>query len=206
MKYGLVLLSLLLAACSSAGPAGDYRPYLSKRGIHDITPAQIPHCQGYGCRLKSYATLTDSEWKKINKYFQSKPDASQERAAIAQAIGQFEKIIGHKTGTAEDVAGTYEQLGDLQQDCVDESVNTTIYLELLRQRGLLKHHDVSNIAARIPFLGGGGGFHQTAVIVERATGTRYAVDSWFHDNGHDAEIVLLDDWLYGWRPSTVLEN
>ncbi len=200
MKRTALTALILLTACSSSGPAGDYRPYLANKGIGDITIENIPHCHGYGCRLKSNATLTTAEWKQIGKYFKTGRDALQERAAIAQAVGQFENIVGQKTGTAEDVAGTYVQLGNLQQDCADESVNTTIYLDLLRQKNLLKHHDISNIAARIPVLGGGMGFHQTAVIVERETGTRYAVDSWFHDNGHNADIVPLSDWLYGWHP------
>ena len=200
MKRLILAALVCLTACSSAGPAGDYRPYLAKKQIYDVTPENIPHCHGYGCRLKSYTTLTNGEWKQIKRYFKNGQNAEQERTAIAQSIGQFEKIIGGKLGTDRDVAGTYDQLGDEQEDCVDESVNTTIYLDLLSQKGWLKYHDISNIAARIPLLGGGGGFHQTAVIVERATGTRYAVDSWFHDNGHNAEVVKLDDWLYGWRP------
>ncbi len=198
----LTLASLiLLAGCSTSGPAGDYRPYLANKGVQNIAPDSIPHCHGYGCRLKSYATLTPAEWKQIGKYFKTGRTALEERQAISQAVGEFERIIGPKTGTASDIAGTYEQLGDEQQDCADESVNTTVYLELLRQKNLLKHHDVSNIAARIPILGGGLGFHQTAVIVERETGARYAVDSWFYDNGHNADIVPLSDWLYGWRPN-----
>ncbi len=191
---------ILLAGCSGAGPAGDYRPYLVKKKIYEITPENIPLCHGYGCRLKSYTSLTKSEWKQIGKYFKTGRTREQERAALAKATGKFEQIVGKKIGTSTDKAGTYEKLGDDQLDCVDESINTTILLDLLDQKKLLKHHDISNIAARIPVLGGGGLFHQTAVIVERETGKRFAIDSWFHDNGHDADIVPLDDWLYGWRP------
>ena len=191
---------ILLAGCSGAGPAGDYRPYLVKKKIYEITPENIPLCHGYGCRLKSYTSLTKAEWKQIGKYFKTGRTPEQERAALAKATGKFEQIVGKKIGTSTDKAGTYEKLGDDQLDCVDESVNTTILLDLLDQKKLLKHHDISNIAARIPVLGGGGLFHQTAVIVERETGKRFAIDSWFHDNGHDADIVPLDDWLYGWRP------
>lgn len=195
-------LAFFLTACSGAGPAGDYRPYLVKKKIHEITPENIPLCHGYGCRLKSYTALTKAEWKQIGQYFKTGRTAEQERAAVARAAGRFETIAGRKIGTATDVAGTYERLGDDQLDCVDESVNTTVFLELLDQKKLLKHHDISNIATRVPLLGGGGGFHQTAVIVERETGRRYAVDSWFRDNGHNADIVALDDWLYGWKPES----
>jgi hypothetical protein len=202
MKKVLIIPALLLltACSSSAGPATDYHSYLRKKKIPEVTLESIPHCHGYGCRLKGYTSLTKAEWKQIGKYFKTKRTAEQERAAIAKAIGQFERTMGKKFGTDQDIAGTYVQLGDEQQDCVDESVNTTIYLDLLNQKKLLKHHDVSGIGTRIPVVGGGGGFHQTAVIVDRVTGTRYAVDSWFHDGGHDAEVVLLSDWLYGWHP------
>lgn len=200
MKTFLTLTALiLLVGCSGAGPAGDYRPYLVKKKIHEITPENIPLCHGYGCRLKSYTRLTKAEWKQIGQYFKTGRTPAQERAALSKATGKFEQIVGKKIGTRTDKAGTYDKLGDDQLDCVDESVNTTILLALLDQKKLLKHHDISNISARIPVLGGGL-FHQTAVIVERQTGKRYAVDSWFHDNGHNADIVPLDDWLYGWRP------
>lgn len=199
-RLSILATIIFLTACSGAGPAGDYRPYLVKKKIGEITLENIPHCHGYGCRLKSYTTLTKAEWKQVGKYFKTKRSAEQERTAIAQAIGQMEKTVGKKLGTDQDIAGTYDKLGNEQHDCVDESVNTTVYLDLLNQKNLLKHHDISNIAARVPLLGGGGGFHQTAVIVERETGKRFAVDSWFHDNGNKAEVVPLNEWLYGWSP------
>lgn len=200
MKKYLAIVVLMLSACGTSGPAGDYHPYLAKKGVYSVTPTNIPHCHGYGCRLKTRTTLTQGEWKQISRSFKSGRNARQERDAIASAIGQMEKIIGGKTGTGEDIEGTYRQLGDFQHDCVDESINTTAYLDLLGQKDLLKHHDVSNIATRIPLIGGGMGFHQTAVIVERGAHRRYAVDSWFHDNGYNAEVVPLDEWLHGWHP------
>lgn len=206
MRKGIIFFSaLLLAACSHEGPARDYHPYLGKQGIRNITPEHIPHCHGYGCRLKSYVALDKAEWKKVGRLFKTGRTAAEERDALAKAVGLFETMVGAKTGTHGDVAGTYHKLGDDQHDCIDESVNTTIYLDLLRQKNLLKHHDISTISTRIPLVGGGMGFHQTAVIVERDTGQRYAVDSWFHNNGHVAMIVPLADWLYGWRPAQTLK-
>ena len=29
---------------------------------------------------------------------------------------------------------------------------------------------------------------------------RYAIDSWFHGNGHAAEVVEIGVWLEGWEP------
>ncbi|MFN3828102.1 MAG: hypothetical protein ACK4NR_10820 [Micavibrio sp.] len=201
MKYkGLIIACFLVAACSHEGPARDYHPYLASKGISSIAPDAIPHCHGYGCRLHSTVSLEKSEWKQVGQYFKTGRDAVQERDAIAKAIGTLETLVGKKAGTDTDIAGTYRTLGNDQHDCVDESVNTTVYLSLLQQKNLLKHHDISTISTRIPLFGGGLGFHQTAVIVEKETGQRYAVDSWFHDNGHAAAVIPLADWIYGWDP------
>lgn len=199
--WPLLFCGLLMACGTSSGPARDYHPYLQAKGITTLSPSVIPHCHGYGCRLKSYASLTNAEETKITRLFKPKMSADKERQAVAAAIGLFETFLGQKTGTAADVAGTYVQLGNDQHDCVDESVNTTIYLDVMKQKGWLHQHDISTVSTRIPLVGGGMGFHQTAVIVERASGQRYAVDSWFHDNGAKAEIVPLQDWLYGWHPA-----
>lgn len=200
MRYLPLIAMISLTACSTSGPARDYMPYLAKKGVTQISLENIPHCQGYGCRIHKTAHLSDADWKDIAPLFQNADTPAKERGAIARAIGIFETKIGTQTGTSADVAGTYVRLGDDQHDCADESINTTIYLDLLKRKQLLSFHDVSTISSRIPVFGGGLGFHQTAVIVERGNDQRFAVDSWFHDNGHDAEIVPLPDWLYGWHP------
>jgi hypothetical protein len=41
--------------------------------------------------------------------------------------------------------------------------------------------------------------HWSAVIRDRNTGKRYAVDSWFLDNGQLPFIQALDEWLSGQR-------
>jgi hypothetical protein len=42
--------------------------------------------------------------------------------------------------------------------------------------------------------------HSTAVIHEQISGNRYAVDSWFYDNGEPATIVPFDVWKSGYIP------
>mgnify|MGYP006950043666 CR=1 FL=1 len=42
--------------------------------------------------------------------------------------------------------------------------------------------------------------HTTAVVEEVASGERWAVDSWFHDNGVAPEILELPRWKAGWSP------
>ena len=146
-----------------------------------------------------------AEQTQIKSLFKSNNDAKSERTNIANAIGAFERIIGKKTGTSADIAGTYVQLGHMQQDCVDESTNTTTYLILLKKMDLLKFHNVNQLTSRPPILSGRLGPHRTAVIIENDTQTKYAVDSWFHDNGQVAEIVELDTWRWGWHPDNSID-
>ncbi|NBX65765.1 MAG: hypothetical protein EBQ96_02085 [Proteobacteria bacterium] len=199
MKFRLALLlfsALLVAGCSTTTTPDRY---YSKRNITPPTMQDFPSCRGYGCTYVDRVSFAKRDWRDIKKLFPAKT-AEKERARIAKAIGVFEKKVGAKTGTHEDVRDTYIKGGPFQQDCVDESTNTTTYLTLLEKKGLLKFHTVSAPNSRLFFTSGNLGPHSTAVIVDKKSGTKYAVDSWFHDNGHDAEIVTLPEWKSGWAP------
>lgn len=202
MKRALVIAALALSACGGTGTMhGGYEAYLAKKGVTaPVTSEKFPHCHGYGCRHVVNVKLSKAGWRAIEKPFKKVKTAADERAAIAVAVAQFEKTVGALTGTDEDRAGTYATVGIYQHDCVDESVNTTIYLALLEQRGTLKFHTAGTPTARTLFTSGSLGPHQTAVIRETATDNAFAVDSWFHDNGTPPEIVPLRDWISGWRP------
>ena len=144
--------------------------------------------------------LTPEEQKTVSLYFQTNENAKMERENIRHAVSYFENIIGNKTGTSADIAGTYVKMGHMQHDCIDESTNTTTYLILMNQMDLLKFHTPNALTSRAPILSGRLGPHRTAVIVENNSGTKYAVDSWFHDNGLKPEIVELSTWRWGWHP------
>jgi len=159
-------------------------------------------CTGGGCAEVQQVSLTEDEWYSVSSVFLNAgnaSDAEQERSLIAQAIGIFEGIVGSKTSTATDLAGTFgnsEYPGQL--DCNDEAINSTTYIRLMRQNGLLRFHDVDDMRTRNFFFTGWP--HSTAVIKELATGERYAVDSWFYDNGFPATIVPFNVWKSGYIP------
>ncbi len=158
-------------------------------------------CTGGGCAEVQQVSLTEDEWYSVSSVFLNagNANAEQERGLIAQAIGVFEGIVGSKTSTATDLAGTFgnsEYPGQL--DCNDEAINSTTYMRLMRQNGLLKFHDVDDMRTRNFFFTGWP--HSTAVIRELATGERYAVDSWFYDNGFPATIVPFNVWKSGYIP------
>lgn len=173
--------------------------------IYQQVPAlhEFNVCAGGGCAEVLDVSLTDDEWQSVVHVFttaDTQPATAElERELIAQAIGVLESIVGVKTSTATDRAGTFgnsDYPGQL--DCNDEAINSTTYMRLMRQHGLIKFHEIEDTRTRNFFFTGWP--HSTAVIREVATGERYAVDSWFYDNGFPATIVPFAVWKSGYIP------
>jgi hypothetical protein len=169
------------------------------------TPVSLAHfevCFGGGCAASQVVALSPHEWQQVEAIFKTPNQnltAETERKNIAQAIGLLERLIGEKTGTSNDRAGTFDN-SDYpgQMDCNDEAINSTTYIRLMQQQGLIKLHVSEDLRTRNFFFTGWP--HTTAVIHETATGKRYAVDSWFYDNGHPATIVPFEVWKADYVP------
>jgi len=197
--YKLLLgLSLLIPLSAQASIADITRIY---KQTPKLEAFEI--CTGGGCAEIKQVAVTGDEWKIITAIFEGDTpakDAPLERKHIAEAIGALEKIVGVKTGTSTDRAGTFDNSRyPGQLDCNDEAINSTTYMRLMYQHGLIKLHVVEDMRTRSYFLFGWP--HSTAVIHELATGERYAVDSWFYDNGYPATIVPFASWKSGYFPA-----
>ena len=187
---------MILGACATQNSSPNI--YFRKNDLQPPVLNSFPHCRGGGCTKVDTVSLKPADTIRIKKLFPAR-NAQAERRQIARAIGEWEKIVGRRTGTFRDTGDSYS--GDpFQQDCVDESTNTTVYLALMQQMGLLKFHTVNAPQSRAPLFSGRFGPHRTAQIEDRKTHMRYAVDSWFHDNGRPAEIIDMKSWKSGWRP------
>lgn len=182
-------------------PAKTPQSYLISQNITPPEGNTFPHCYNYGCQRVVDVELSQHEWQTIKTEFGSPAqNAADERNKISGVIGTFEEVVGEKTGTKVDKFGTFRNMGNFHHDCVDESTNTTVYLMLLQERGLLRFHDVSAPDSRLPLFHGGRWPHRTAVIHTKQGTEQYAVDSWFHDNGYPAEVVSMTFWKKGWKP------
>ena len=198
-----LLAALLLGGCANE-LYSDLHYYMKEKKLPAPTQKSFPHCEGYGCPTFKNVELAQSDWNRIQKTFGEKAkNAGQEREKIAKTIGEFERIVGPLTGTDVDRRGTFIATGKGQLDCVDESTNTTIFLMLLKQQGLIPHHEIEQPQVRWPIISGRGWMHQTAVITDKETGKQYAVDSWFEDSWINPWIVDLDAWRNGWHPDMV---
>jgi len=204
MMKRLFLTMLFISTCSSCAGTGEKDAYdfIAGFGNHDPVFSRFTICYSHGCNKSATVQLTEEEWKTIRQVFHPESiDAAAERKNIAMAIGLLETVVGKRTGTDLDRGGTFAGLfRENQMDCVDEAVNTGIYLAMMRHDGLIRLHDLRGPANR-GYLLWGGWPHIASVIADKSTGEEYVVDSWFLDNGRPPFLVPLRQWKNGWRPS-----
>ncbi len=158
-----------------------------------LAPPPFPSCLDFHCDVTWQVTLQAGDWQNVRALFAGDTSPAGERERIGRAIAMLERKVGVITGTAGDRARNIP--GDGRQlDCIAESRNTTTYLRLLYNDDLLRWHEISEREVRHPLIFGN---HWTAVIRDLDSGQRYAVDSWFGENGEPPYIVKLEDWLSG---------
>ncbi len=169
-------------------------------------------CSGYGCSTYHPTGFSQSEWKHVESLFAVQiENPEQERKVISKAIALMEQFIGPKTGTNDDKARAavinFSTKG--QMDCIDESINSTTYLYLLRKHGLVKFHSLGERLRRN--LNDLSYPHSSATIheigkdkIEQGDG-HFVVDSWFHKNGALAEIIPARLWKGRWYPEESLD-
>jgi hypothetical protein len=169
-----LLAGLATGACTHEG-FGTQQLHYATFSVPEPKGATVFVCHAYGCRSQTKFTFKPSDIDAIKSLMDKTrgkaPDTpEEERRAVAYAIGWMETRVGEKIGTSSDRAGMdFEGSGDpTQQDCVDEATNTTSYLNVLANAGLLKHHTVSIPFAKENYLRGISGWtHWTAVLEEK---------------------------------------
>jgi len=204
-----VILSLLVAALCLAGcthdRAGPPEQHFAEFSVAPPKGMAVEVCHAYTCAMKTTFYFSKKDIAQIAQIMKKTKRADtpyEERRAVAYAIAHIEKRVAAKIGIKDRPGMEFRGTGDpTQQDCVDEATNTTSYLLVLQSQGLLKHHTV-----QIPFSKGnllkatleGDPVkywpHWTAVLAEKKTGQRYAVDSWIYENGENPAVVKVEDW------------
>ncbi len=200
------LRNLIVVSCAFLMAACTHQPF--KDALHHYSAVEVPPpkaatvhvCSAYGCRKKTKVRFTSAQIDEIREVMRqtAKDDgAAEERRAVAYAIGWIERHVGERIGTKADRPGMdFVASGDpTQQDCLDEATNTTSYLKLLANHGLLQHHTVAAPFAKENYLRGISGWtHWTAVLRESANGQRWAVDSWIQANGVNPAVIEAEKW------------
>lgn len=165
----------------------------------------VPVCFNYGCSSEAIVLFTESRLATINRQLGRARTAADERARLSPVIGQMYAWAGEQTPIKADRAGNVADGGVYgAMDCIDHSTTTTRFLRLLERRGALHFHRVLEPARR------GWIFqHYTAVVEENLSSAmlqadvlsaRWAIDSWYVDNGQPALVLPLREWFDYWSP------
>ena len=154
-------------------------------------------CYNFSCRASSLVTLNAQEWQSVVEIFDAET-AREEREQIKLAIAKMEHLAGLYSPTHRDVAlnlpitdeETERKMFPGQQDCIDESINTTAYVRMFQQAGLLQFHRPLDRAYRRTVWDQ----HWAAEIEDMESTQRYVIDSWFRDNGEEPYLVTSESW------------
>lgn len=165
---------------------------------------KISICYNYGCYAQAEIVYSEAQLNEIDLLLAGAQDAAQERALLGAAIGRLLGWAGEQSPIKADRGGNYADDGvDGKMDCIDHATTTTRLMRLLDRRGALRYHRILEPAQR-PYLL--IATHYSAQIEEVAPAqageapARYAVDSWFFDNGKPAAVMPLARWLHGEYP------
>jgi len=159
-------------------------------------PANPVVCHGFGCAYRTPILLRNVDKAQIKKLFgaAAAKSAEGERKALAATMAWFEKRVAAEAGTAAAKARAgLGHAGDPSQfDCLDKTSNTVGVLAIVSEMGLLRHHTIDAPESRGFIIGGLP--HTTAVVRERKSGRKWAVDGWTHNNGELPDVLPLEQW------------
>ena len=160
-------------------------------------------CYNYGCAATATVVYGRKQLAEVRDLLDDAVDAAHERELIGVVVGRLLGWAGRQSPIGADRGGNYADDGvNGRMDCIDHSTTTTRLLRMLERRGWLRWHRVVEPEVRTRFLVFD---HWSAVIEEEPKAPfrddsphsrkRYAVDSWFNDNGQPAVVIPLDLWL-----------
>ena len=199
MRAGyLAVFGALFAASPTAALELDFGivKTLEQLSLPVPDPANPIVCHGFGCAYRTPILLRNTDRAQLKKLFGAAAAKSPEaeRKAVAATMAWFEKRVAAEAGTAGAKARAgFGHAGDPSQfDCLDKTSNTVGVLVLLAQMGLLRHHAIDEPVSRGFIIGGLP--HTTAVVRERRSGQKWAVDGWTHNNGELPDVMPLEAW------------
>jgi hypothetical protein len=158
-------------------------------------PEALRVCYDYGCKAQGEVVFGAAFLEAVDQTLRAADDAAAERYAVAAVVARLYVEAGKQTPIWHDHGGDAADEGVGSMDCIDHATNTTAFMRLLQERGLLRFHQVGTAVKRGFFAE-----HWSAQLIEQASGTAYAIDSWFYDFGMPAAVMPVADWRAGQRP------
>jgi len=200
----VILLAAGLAGCVYGG-GDDWRVHYVSFGATPPQGNRVTVCHAYSCKMQTPYTFTAKDIAEIKAVMAKTKRADtpyEERRAIAYAIAYIDVKVGNKLGIRDKAGMQFGSTGDpTQLDCADVATNTTSYLLVMQANGMFKHHTVEATMSKDNYVKGVTHLnpvaywtHWSAIVKEKESGQRYAVDRWPFDQGENPAIVKVEDW------------
>ena len=150
-------------------------------------------CYNYGCLNQAEVTFSQLQIDEVQALLADALNAEHERHLLAVVIGKLLGWAGQQSPIQADRGGNFADDGvPGKMDCIDHATTTTRLLTMLAAHGFLRWHRVLEPVLRRRLVFEHWSAQVGVVDDEKA---RYAVDSWFHDNGQPAVVMPLDAWM-----------
>ena len=162
-------------------------------------------CFNYGCTTGEAVVFSEIRLALAQEMLATADTAERERRLLSLVVGRLYSWAGQQTPIHADRGGNFDDQGvQGAMDCIDHSTTTTTFLRLLERRGALRFHRVlepaqrgwmfQHVSAQIEEIG------PELMNAETEHVRRFAVDSWYVDNGHPAPVIPLETWHEGSDP------
>ena len=162
-------------------------------------------CFNFGCAAEEVAVFSEIRLTWAEEILATADTAGRERQLLSLVTGRLYAWAGQQTPIHADRAGNFDDAGVRGgMDCIDHSTTTTRFLRLLERRGALHFHRVIEPARR------GWIFQHFSAQIEEIGPRlmhaetehihRFAVDSWYVDNGRSAPVIPMELWRQGSDP------
>ncbi len=191
----------------------------------------LPVCFNYGCARQVTISVSEERLREIHDVFDDVLTAADEREAVSGAVAALYRIAATQTPIGADRAGNLrDEEANGRMDCIDHSTTTTAMLKMMEKRGWLRFHRVlppvrrnrlifQHFSAALEMIEGEiillvrpDCEHArryckvlTLDILETGSGgeRRFAVDTWYVEQGEPALVLPLNEWLSGGGLSNV---
>jgi hypothetical protein len=201
----VIVLAAGLAGCVSSGGGSDPMMHYVAFGAEPPKGNRVTVCHAYTCKMQTPYTFSQKDIAGIRAVMAKAKRGdtpAEERRAVAYAIAYMDVTVGNALGIKDRAGMQFTASGDpAQLDCVDVSTNTTSYLLVMQSNGMLKYHVVEgtmskeNLAKGLVQLNPVKYWpHFSAVIKDKTTGQKWAVDRWPFDQGENPAVQRVEDW------------
>lgn len=190
----IVYIIALLAAAGCAVDSGSLERARQNYGTADPRPDDFKVCGSHNCSKRIPVSLSAQEWASVLAPFSPRArSAGAERRALVESLRRLEVMVGKKTGYDSDRAFSAMQLAGKSQDCVDEMVNTAVYLAMLEDAGVLRYHRPGQ-RVTLGFMTRRFWTHTVASVFQNDTGQEFIVETWAVPIGTAPYIMDRTAW------------